>query len=171
MLDQRNGLTWILLGYLSLPAWWETGFNWTTEIPRDQDSRPSVTWNLAWIVDICHNDTLFCCLPMLFCQSRWQKSLVETAMSLAAIWFSSFQGFSRVFSMWVSGLALSDTHVFLLNEYFIELNTANFKILNKLLNWILSGNRKLNQLLNWILLTNENLINFWIEFVEKQNNE
>ena len=31
-------------------------------------------------------------------------------------------------------IALSDTHVFLLNEYFIELNTANFKFLNKLLN-------------------------------------
>ena len=29
-------------------------------------------------------------------------------------------------------LALSDTHAFLLNEYFIELNTANFNILNKL---------------------------------------
>ena len=69
------------------------------------------------------------------------------------------------------GVALSDTHVFLLNEYFIELNTANFKILNKLLNWILSGNRKLNQLLNWILLKNENWINVWIEFVEKQKNE
>ena len=45
-------------------------------------------------------------------------------------------------------VALSDTHVFLLNEYFIELNTANFKILNKFLNCILSGNRKVNQLLN-----------------------
>ena len=27
-------------------------------------------------------------------------------------------------------VALSDTHVFLLNEYLIELNTANFKMLN-----------------------------------------
>ena len=68
-------------------------------------------------------------------------------------------------------VALSDTHVFLLNEYFIELNTANFKVLNKLLNWILSGNKILNQLLNWILLKNENWINVWIEFVEKQTNE
>ena len=49
---------------------------------------------------------------------------------------------------WLVSLALSDTHVFLLNEYFIELNTANFKMLNKSLNWILSGNRQLNQLLN-----------------------
>ena len=63
-----------------------------------------------------------------------------------------------------------DTHVFLLGEYFIELNTANFKISNKSMNWILSGNRKLNQLLNWILLKNENWINVWIEFVEKQTN-
>ena len=31
-------------------------------------------------------------------------------------------------------LALFDTLVFLLNEYFIELNTANFIILNKFLN-------------------------------------
>ena len=32
------------------------------------------------------------------------------------------------------GVAMSDTHVFLLNEYFIDLNTANFNILNKFLN-------------------------------------
>ena len=70
----------------------------------------------------------------------------------------------------VNVIALSDTHVFLLNEYFIELNTANFNILNKFLNWILSETRELNQLLNWILLKNENWINFWIEFVEKQKN-
>ena len=31
-------------------------------------------------------------------------------------------------------MAMSDTHVFLLNEYFVELNTANFNILNKFLN-------------------------------------
>ena len=31
-------------------------------------------------------------------------------------------------------LALFDTLDFLLNEYFIELNTANFNILNKFLN-------------------------------------
>ena len=68
-------------------------------------------------------------------------------------------------------VAMSDTHVFLLNEYFVELNTANFNILNRFLNWILSENRKLNQLLNWILLKNENWINVWIEFVEKQKNE
>ena len=33
-----------------------------------------------------------------------------------------------------STVAMSDTHVFLLNEYFIEWNTANFKMLNKSLN-------------------------------------
>ena len=37
-------------------------------------------------------------------------------------------------------VALSDTLVFLLNEYFIELNTVNFNFLNKFLNWILSKN-------------------------------
>ena len=62
-------------------------------------------------------------------------------------------------------IALSDTQVFLLNEYFIELNTTNFNILNKVLNWILLENRKMNQLLNWILTTNWKWINFWIEFV------
>ena len=31
-------------------------------------------------------------------------------------------------------VALSDTLVFLLNEYFIELNSANFNILNTFLN-------------------------------------
>ena len=31
-------------------------------------------------------------------------------------------------------VALSDTLVFLLNEYFIELNTVNFYFLNKFLN-------------------------------------
>ena len=39
-----------------------------------------------------------------------------------------------------SKLALSDTLVFLLKEYFIELNTVNFYFLNKFLNWILSKN-------------------------------
>ena len=33
-----------------------------------------------------------------------------------------------------STVAMSDTHVFLLNEYFVELNTANYNILNKFLN-------------------------------------
>ena len=47
-------------------------------------------------------------------------------------------------------LALSDTLVFLLNEYFIELNTVNFNFLNKFFNWILSKTGK------WI--------NYWIEF-------
>ena len=70
----------------------------------------------------------------------------------------------------VNVIALSDTHVFLLNEYFIELNTANFNILNKFLNWILSETRELNQLLNWIWFKNENLIICLIEFVEKQKN-
>ena len=39
-------------------------------------------------------------------------------------------------SQWNAQLivALFKTHVFLLNEYFIELNTANFKILNTFLN-------------------------------------
>ena len=54
--------------------------------------------------------------------------------------------------------------------YVISENCNNFKILNKLLNWILSGNKKFNQLLNWILLKNENWINVWIEFVEKHKN-
>ena len=31
-------------------------------------------------------------------------------------------------------LALIDTHVFKLNEYFVELNPANFKVLNQILN-------------------------------------
>ena len=35
-------------------------------------------------------------------------------------------------------VALFDTLDFLLNEYFNELNTANFNILNKFFNWIVS---------------------------------
>ena len=34
----------------------------------------------------------------------------------------------------IAGIALSDTQVFLLNEFFIELNAANFNTLNKVLN-------------------------------------
>ena len=49
-------------------------------------------------------------------------------------------------------LAMFDTHVFLLNEYFIELNTINFNILNKFLNWIFSENRQINRLMNCFLL-------------------
>ena len=32
------------------------------------------------------------------------------------------------------GIAMIDTHVFKLNEYFVELNPANFKVLNRILN-------------------------------------
>ena len=34
----------------------------------------------------------------------------------------------------VWGLAMIDTHIFKLNEYFVELNPANFKVLNRILN-------------------------------------
>ena len=34
----------------------------------------------------------------------------------------------------LSKLALIDTHIFKLNEYFVELNPANFKVLNRILN-------------------------------------
>ena len=81
----------------------------------------------------------------------------------------------------VRGVALSDTHIFILNEYFIELNTANFNILNIFLNWILLETKELIQLLNWILLIKlnkylnwircktEKWINVWIEFRWKQD--
>ena len=54
-------------------------------------------------------------------------------------------------SAYAAKVAMSDTHVFLLNEYFVELNTANFNILNKFLNWIVSKYLQMNKLLNWIL--------------------
>ena len=47
-------------------------------------------------------------------------------------------------------IGVNDTPVFLLNEYIVELNPANFNILNQILNWIY---------LNWIM--------FWIEFCAK----
>ena len=50
-------------------------------------------------------------------------------------------------------LALSDTHIFLLNEYIVELNPANFNILNQILNWICK------KWIFWII--------FWIEFFPK----
>ena len=50
---------------------------------------------------------------------------------------------------WCS-LGVNDTPVFLLNEYIVELNPANFNILNQILNWI-----------------SLNLIMFWIEFCPK----
>ena len=34
----------------------------------------------------------------------------------------------------VTCVGVSDTHVFLLNEYIVELNSANFNILNQILN-------------------------------------
>ena len=40
-------------------------------------------------------------------------------------------------------LALFDTHVFLLNEYFIELNTANFNILNEFFELNFVGKQKI----------------------------
>ena len=77
---------------------------------------------------------------------------------LLSFHWPGLQGY-RVGLVWIAGLsvcgvALFDTHVFLLSDYFIELNTANFKILNKFLNWILSDNWQMNQILNWILLEN-----------------
>ena len=57
-----------------------------------------------------------------------------------------------------------------LNEYFIELNTANFKILNTSLNWIFSENWQMNQIWNWILSRTEKWINIWIEFCRKTEN-
>ena len=64
-------------------------------------------------------------------------------------------------------VALFDTNVFLLKEYFIELNSANFKILNTSLNWIFSENWQMNQIWNWILSRTEKWINIWIEFCGK----
>ena len=58
-------------------------------------------------------------------------------------------------------LGVNDTPVFLLNEYIVELNPANFNILNQILNWIFLNFFKLNNFLNLIFL---NWIIFWIEF-------
>ena len=90
---------------------------------------------------------------------------------LLSFHWPGLQGY-RVGLVWIAGLsvcgvALFDTHVFLLSDYFIELNTANFKILNKFLNWILSDNWQMNQILNWILLEINKWIKFWIEFCRK----
>ena len=63
-----------------------------------------------------------------------------------------------------ANLGVNDTPVFLLNEYIVELNPANFNILNQILNWIFLKFLKLNKFLNWISL---NWIMFWIEFCPK----
>ena len=59
--------------------------------------------------------------------------------------------------LWLLKVALFDTLDFLLNEYFDELNTANFNILNKFFNWILSKK-----------ITNELISE--LNFVEKSEN-
>ena len=57
------------------------------------------------------------------------------------------------FSSWLAyRLVVGDTLVFYLNEYFIELNQAKLKILNKFLNWIFWEKILLNNFLNWIFL-------------------
>ena len=61
-------------------------------------------------------------------------------------------------------IGVNDTPVFLLNEYIVELNPANFNILNQILNWIFLKFLKLNNFFNWIYL---NWIMFWIEFCPK----
>ena len=63
-----------------------------------------------------------------------------------------------------SKIGVNDTLVFLLNEYIVELNPANFNILNQILNWIFFIFFKLNNFLNLIFL---NWIIFWIEFCPK----
>ena len=60
-------------------------------------------------------------------------------------------------SGWVVNIAMIDTHIFKLNEYFVELNTANFKVLNWMLNWIGQKLIILNTLLNWIV--------YWIDIL------
>ena len=47
-------------------------------------------------------------------------------------------------------LGVNDTPVFLLNEYIVEVNPANFNILNQILNWIFLKFFKLIIFLNWI---------------------
>ena len=56
-----------------------------------------------------------------------------------------------------------------MNEYFIELNQAKSKVLNKFLNWIFSEKRLLNNFLNWIFLKKLYWIILWIELYCEMN--
>ena len=86
---------------------------------------------------------------------KMEASDLKTSTTTKSFWVQ--EGLVHQYAIWRFGarkteteVALFDTLDFLLNEYFIELKTANFNILNKFLNWILSENNK------WI--------NFWIDF-------
>ena len=89
-----------------------------------------------------------------------------TASANATATLCRIQNASSLNTRMVS-LALFDTHVFLLSEYFIELDTPNFKILNTSLNWIFLENWQMN----WILSRTEKWINIWIEFCRKKKIE
>ena len=66
-------------------------------------------------------------------------------------------------------LVVSNTLVFWLNEYFIELNQAKFKFLNQFLNWIFRGKRLLNNFLIEYSWKKWYWIIPWIEFYREMN--
>ena len=80
---------------------------------------------------------------------------------LCKFWLACTYEDSWMTHHWVG---VNDTPLFLLNEYIVELNPANFKILNQILNWIFLKFLKFNNFFNWISL---NWIMFWIEFCPK----
>ena len=67
------------------------------------------------------------------------------------------------------GLAMLDTHIFKLNEYFVELNPANFKVLNRILNWI--HHKKLFWIIFWIEFCRNIYIEFFVELNLDEANE
>ena len=97
---------------------------------------------------------------------KWKnkRSFLE-AFKPAGPFFCPFFGLFPLNLDWnLLNLGVNDTPVFLLNEYIVGLNPANFNILNQILNWIFLKFLKLNNFLNLISL---NWIMFWIEFCPK----
>ena len=103
----------------------------------------------VFIPDICHNlhNRRWCTYfkPVYLFPQRTQKAPTKklskptkyhVCLSLPEHGFLPIAG---------QQVALFDTLVFLLNEYFIKLNTANFYFLNEILNWIFRRN------VNWII--------------------
>ena len=141
-----------------LQGWWKQGWCATFVLPGGdpQVPLPALQWRAyhqhgpvglqhrGGIDQLDNGDwSTTDCRHILYLSEEWTLSIDHIL---------SFRVILNFLSGWFpSSLAMIDTHVFKLNEHSVELNPANFKVLNQILNWIHHTKIILNNLLNWIL--------------------
>ena len=141
-----------------LQGWWKQGWCATVVLPGGDPEvpLPALQWRAYHQhgpVGLQHRGEIYQldngywsttdCRHILYLSEEWTLSIDHIL---------SFRVILNFLSGWFpSSLAMIDTHVFKLNEHSVELNPANFKVLNRILNWIHHTKIILNNLLNWIL--------------------